>query len=65
MTYSYNDPRNPEHINWLIARRERFCKIVREGKRVCRLLPLERELAIQLCKLVEAETKKLKAGNRQ
>lgn len=62
---SYNNPEHPEHKEWVLARRKRFIAIVREGKRICKLLPEERELVIQLCKLMEKNHKNFEEPKEQ
>lgn len=56
---SYSNPSHPEHREWLTARRKRFTAILREGKRCCKLSPDEREKVIELCNLIEKNTKEL------
>jgi hypothetical protein len=56
---SYSNPSHPEHKPWLAARRRRMIWILREGKRTCKLLPEERQKVIELCDLMEKNTKEL------
>lgn len=57
---SYSNPEHPEHLEWLIGRRERFCKIIREGKRACKFSEHERKLVMELARIIEIETKRLR-----
>lgn len=56
---SYSDPRHPEHLEWLIARRKRFEWILREGKRACKLSEDERAKVLELADMIRAGTKRL------
>lgn len=53
----YSDPNHPEHLTWMIGRRKRFCKILREGKRVVKLSHDEKALVVAACALIEKNTK--------
>lgn len=59
---SYNNPDHPEHKDWLLSRRKRFAEILREGKRICKLEPHERDLAVQLATAIEKTNKKMEGG---
>lgn len=42
-----------------IVRRKRFCSIMREGKRTLKLPQNEREMIVELCDVMDAETKRM------
>lgn len=46
------------HPDFVKARRLRFCKLLREGKRVLKLAPDERQAVVALCKMIERNTGK-------
>lgn len=48
------DRNNPDFIK---ARRLRFCKLLREGKRILKFSDEERAAVIALCKMIEKNSK--------
>ena len=56
---SYNNPDHPEHKEWLVGRRKRFIKILREGQRVLKLSPDERAVCKQLADLIAKNNEEL------
>lgn len=52
----YSDPSHPNHLDWWASRRNRYCKILREGKKLLRLLPEEKDLVTQLTALIDRNT---------
>jgi hypothetical protein len=45
------------HPDFVRVRRERFCKLLREAKRILNFSPEERQAVIELCKMIERNTK--------
>lgn len=62
---SYSNPEHPEHLDWLIGRRKRFSKIIREGKRACKMSEEERKLVTDLANIIDRETKRLERINNK
>lgn len=50
---------NPDPAGMRIVKRKRFCQIMREGKRMCRLEPEEREAVVRVCEMIERRTKEM------
>lgn len=59
MNLTYSNPDHPEHKDWLVKRRKRFCAIIREGKRACKLSEAERIAVIALAKLIDQGTREI------
>lgn len=53
------EPLNPDKYWMMMVKRQRFCKIMREGKRICRLEPEERDAVVALCERIEKRTGEL------
>lgn len=47
---------NPDKEAMALVKRRRFCRILREGKRICRLSAHERFAVIELCEMIEKAT---------
>jgi hypothetical protein len=45
------------HPDFVRVRRERFCKLLREAKRVLKFSPEERRAVVELCEMIERNTK--------
>lgn len=45
------------HPDFIRVRRQRFCKLLREAKRILKFSEEERKAVIELCKLIEVNTK--------
>ncbi len=50
---------NPDKEAMALVKRRRFCKILREGKRICRLGEHERFAVIELCEMIEKATDRM------
>lgn len=53
------DPIGTTKEELAIIKRQRFCKILREGKRICRLEAEEREAVMALCDMIEKRTARM------
>lgn len=53
------------HPDFIRLRRERFCKLLREGKRILKLSPEERAKVIELCEMIERNKPEAKVKSKK